>query len=75
MDKEERIDLLEKAHEHLWSAIDCIRTALEDTELINQAESYIIAHLENWAEGNNPYDYTNIQNLIKQIKNREEEDV
>jgi hypothetical protein len=67
--REERIELLNQAHEHLWSAIDCIRTALADTDISDEAESYIIESLENWAEGGNPYDRTNIQTLIKRIQN------
>jgi hypothetical protein len=75
---EEKITQLEEAKEKIDEAVDLIRRAVEGTNNDNAAEAYIIPHLENWAEGNNPYDATTIPRLIEDLREEleliEEED-
>lgn len=58
MTKYERIEKLEMAQDLINQAIDLICDAVEDTSKERSADAYIIAHLDNWANGGNPYDDT-----------------
>lgn len=57
-DLQERISQLHEAQELIREAAELIFEATEGTEHHSQAEAYTIAHLNNWAEGHNPYDFT-----------------
>ena len=70
MENYERMELLENAQDKINEAIELIREAVENTECEKSIEYYIIPHLSNWANGNNPYD-EHIPNIIKQINNEE----
>ncbi|MFW5847856.1 MAG: hypothetical protein ACOCVF_02970 [bacterium] len=72
--KDEKIEQLEQAQEKINEAVELIKSAVKDTNMDNECESYIIGHLENWAEGLNQYDYTSIPKLIKRIENYEEDE-
>ena len=63
-----RLQALEEAREHIAEAVSCIKDAVYGTEIEDQANAYIIAHLESWAEGNNRFDFTNIPNLINALE-------
>ena len=56
MTKHERIEKLEMAQDLINQAIDFISDAVADTSKERSADVYIIAHLDNWANGGNPYD-------------------
>ena len=66
----ERIQLLEEAKEKINEAVSLIREALENTDFETSAEAYIIGHLDNWANGNNPYD-EHIPKIIEELENEE----
>lgn len=66
MDKYERKELLENAQDKINEGIELIRQALKDTTHERHAEAYIIGHLDNWANGGNPYDET-IPTLVEKI--------
>lgn len=68
MEHSERIEKLEEAQEQIHGAIRNIKEALKGSSSSRQAESYIISHLRNWADGENPFDATSIPKLIKQIE-------
>lgn len=55
MTKDEKIEKLEMAQDLINQAIDFINEAVADTSQELSADSYIIAHLDNWANGGNPY--------------------
>jgi len=67
---QDRIFELEEAQEKINEAIDIIRQAVRGTEHEASADVYIIAHLNNWANGGNPYDET-IPKLIENIRKGE----
>ena len=67
LNKNERIEMLEDAQEKINEAIDLITEAVRDTDDEASAQAYIIAHLKNWANGENPYD-DHIPNLIESIR-------
>lgn len=71
--KEDRIEQLEEAREKIEEAIQLIRDALRGTQQADSAEAYIIGHLQNWAEGDNPYDET-IPKLIEELREGNEEE-
>jgi hypothetical protein len=63
-----RIELLTKAQDKTNEAIDLIKKAVKDLgQIEREAKVYIIAHLNNWANGTNPYD-NHIPNLIEKIE-------
>jgi len=66
-----RIDSLLEAQDLINEAIELIKDSLHGTEHLTHAEAYIIAHLDNWANGGNPYDY----NILKYIEELEREDI
>ena len=68
MDNEERTELLEQAQNKINEAIELIEEALEGTHLSSEASAYIIAHLNGWANGDNPYDSTAIPKLIEHLE-------
>lgn len=70
MDNYERIELLEDAQDKINEAISLIREAVEETDLEQSAEAYIIGHLANWANGNNPYD-RHIPKMIEELLENE----
>ena len=63
-DLDVRLQALEEAQEHIAEAVSCIKDAVYGTEIEDQANAYIIAHLESWADRTNPYDATNMLNAI-----------
>lgn len=65
---EDKIELLKDAQSKLIEVIDQVRESVEDTDWESTAESYIIAHLENWCYGNNPYDDTTLPKLIEHLE-------
>jgi hypothetical protein len=67
MNKRDRIRLLNEASEKINLAIEDIREAISGTEYERYAESYILAHLKNWANGGASLDIT-IPELIVSIK-------
>ncbi len=66
--KEKRIQELEMAADRIEEAMVHIAQAVEGTSDQRGAESYIIAHLRNWARGENPYDTTTIPKLIESVE-------
>lgn len=68
--KNERIELLREAQEKLFEVIELIEEAVDGTSCENSAQAYIIGHLSNWAEGNNPYD-EHIPRLIEEMEDEE----
>jgi len=68
MNKQERIQELEMAADRIEEAMVHIAQAVEGTSDQRGAESYIIAHLRNWARGENPYDATTIPKLIESVE-------
>lgn len=70
MDKNERIDKLQKASAEINSAIRNIRLALKDTRRESYAENYIIGHLDTWANSDYGLDIT-IPKLIQEIEKEE----
>jgi|SaaInlLV_10m_DNA_2_1039722.scaffolds.fasta_scaffold00468_26 hypothetical protein len=58
MKTQERKDLLNEASELINDAIGKIEEAVHDTGCESSADAYIIGHLSNWANGNNPHDET-----------------
>jgi hypothetical protein len=74
MDKYDREQLLDEASNLICEAVQKIRDAIGDTKFSDECESYIIAHLEGWALGTNPYDYTSIPKLIERLNNEDDED-
>jgi len=66
LDDRERIRLLEEASDLINEAIRLIREAVEDTELEDECEYYIIGHLEDWA--NSTRESTSIPKLIRRIE-------
>ena len=62
-----RLEALEKAQQHIEEAVSCIRDAVFGTSLEAACEAYIIGHLNEWADGTNPYDATNIPNLMESL--------
>lgn len=68
-----KIKLLEEAQEKINGAVYLIRDAVEGTGVEDAADAYIISHLDNWANQNNPYDYTAIPGLITSLKKEQEE--
>lgn len=65
MTKEDRIEMLIDAQEHLFSAIKMIEDALQGTEQEAHADAYIIAHLNNWINSHG-YD-TGVEQYIEEI--------
>lgn len=65
-----KIEMLKQAQEKLYDVIELIRAAVADTDDEHAAESYIIAHLENWKEGYNRFDSTAIPRLIENAEGR-----
>lgn len=64
----ERVVMLEEAQEKIGEAINLIKKAVDNTGQIERScKAYIIAHLEGWAEGTNPYDDTAIPRIIERI--------
>ncbi|MAG24725.1 hypothetical protein CMI47_04010 [Candidatus Pacearchaeota archaeon] len=74
MNKQERIQELEMAADRIEEAMVHIAQAVEGTSDQRGAESYIIAHLRNWARGENPYDASAIPRLIENLEEEEEEE-
>ena len=72
-DKYERISKLEEAQYKIQEAIDLIKEAVDGTDDERMAESYIIGHLSNWANGDNPYEKGTIPQLIENLSNYDEE--
>ena len=70
MDKFDRVQLLEQAGDKIQEAVALIEEAVKDTSEESSADAYIIAHLNNWANGDNPYDQS-IPKLIKAIEDEE----
>jgi len=70
MEKNERIIALEEAQDLINQAIDLIHEAVADTDEARSADAYILAHLDNWANGNNQYDQ-HIPNIIESINDQE----
>ena len=67
MNANERISLLERAAEQIEDAIENIREAVNGMgRMEDSVETYMIAHLDNWANGINPHDET-IPRLIEKI--------
>ena len=66
----DRIELLNNAKDKINEACDLIREAVEDTDFESSSEAYIIGHLSNWANGNNPYD-EHIPKIIEYLENEE----
>ena len=69
MSKQERLEMLENAENLIFEDIELIRDAVEETESAAACERYILGHLDNWANGNNPYDDTAIPRLKEMIEN------
>ena len=67
LNKNERIEMLEDAQEKINEAIDLITNAVCGTNLAATVSAYTVAHLTNWANGENPYD-DHIPNLIESIR-------
>jgi len=67
MHKSERVELLTNAQDLINEAIGLIEEAVSGTENDMSAQAYIIAHLNNWANGGNPCDET-IPVLIEEIE-------
>lgn len=55
-DLQERLDSLDEAAVLINEAISMISFAVEGTDNEASANAYILSHLSNWANGNNPYD-------------------
>ena len=70
MHKLRRIDKLEEAQILINRAKHKIREAVKDTSSERYAESYIIAHLDNWANGQSTMDDT-IPKMIETILEEE----
>ena len=68
MTRNQRIEKLKQAQEDIRDAIRNIRAATRGLGIESAADAYIIPHLRNWAEGENPYDHTAIPRLIENIK-------
>jgi len=68
MDNEERVDALHEAQTHILEAVQLIKDVVKGTEEEQSAMSYIIPHLENWAEGHNQNDFTAIPRLIERFQ-------
>lgn len=66
--KYERLEKLEDAQQLIHQAADLILEAMDGTEFGQGTETYIVAHLKNWADGNNPYDATAIPRLMENIE-------
>ena len=64
----DRLEHLERAQDLINQAIDEINIALEGTQVHREARHYILAHLDNWANGNNPHD-NHIPNLMIKVDN------
>jgi hypothetical protein len=71
---EERIELLEEAQDLINEAIDQIDQAVKGTSMQGSVNAYTIAHLSNWANGDNPYDMT-IPKIIDELSEDEDEDL
>lgn len=67
---EERVELLEDAQTKINEAIELIREAVYETSFENSSESYLIGHLDNWVNGNNPYD-EHIPKIIEELEKGE----
>lgn len=74
MKTEERLYLLNEAYDKLGEVIELIRDAVKGTGVESAADAYIIAHLSNWKDGINPYDYTAIPRLSESILQNESEE-
>ncbi len=72
MKKATRIDNLHQAIELIHEAVGLIRWSVDGTEEEGMANAYIIPHLENWAEGNNPYDHS-LPRIIENLENEYED--
>jgi len=70
MDKHDRIEKLQEAQEKIEEAVSLIEDALRETDMADQADAYIIGHLNSWAHGDNPYDRTAIPRLIEDMEAR-----
>ena len=72
MTNDKRIFLLEEAQTEINSAIEKINKAMTGTRNERSIKAYILAHLENWANGEHTYDDT-IPKLIEDVRENEEE--
>ncbi len=70
----ERIEKLQEAQEKLSEAIELIEDAVEGTDQELVVDRYIIGHLRNWRDGNNPFDDTAISRIIEKFEEDLEEE-
>lgn len=63
----QRVNDLAAAQQHIEEAIRLIRQAVKGTKEEMPAESYIVAQLDNWANGYNLNDTTAIPALIEAL--------
>lgn len=67
MENSERLSVLEEAQRLIEEAIEKIQEAMRGTRRESAVDAYIVAHLDNWAHGNNPYDDTAIPRLMEEV--------
>jgi hypothetical protein len=70
MTKSDQIELLENAQMKINEAIELIEEAVSGTDNQMSVDAYLVAHLDNWANGGNPYDQT-IPVLIEEMEQEE----
>lgn len=72
----EQADLIDTAEEGLTTAIDALRDLVRSAPARwRDLDSYIIAHLVAWRDGDNRYDATALPRLRERFDEDEEDDV